>query len=114
MHFRLVFDHVLLDNQVKKDSKRVYDNFLKDCQMQAYYDLSYVQYIEQLIDDLIIIQDNLGLTYKDESHSMYGKNPHASDKSLVTDLVFTSCVDTVVAPESVSSCHRHHDPDIRD
>ena len=85
VHFPLIFDHVLLDNQVKKDSKHVYGNFLKDCQMQAYYDLSYVQYMEQLIDDLIMIQDDLDLTKKNEIHLMYGKNSHTSDKSLVTD-----------------------------
>ena len=66
-----------------------------------------------MIDDLIIIQDDLGLTNKNESHSMYGKNLHASDKSLVTEFVFINCVDAIILTESVTSCHRRHDLDIR-
>ena len=40
VRYPMVLDHVLLDNQVRNDSKHIYDNFLKDCQMQAYYNLS--------------------------------------------------------------------------
>ena len=46
--------------------------------------------MERLIDDLIIIQDDLGSTDKNEIHSMYGKNTHESDENLVTEFVFTS------------------------
>ena len=105
---------MLLDSQVQKDSKQVYNNYLKDCQMQAYYNLSYVQYMEQLIDTLITVQDDVKVINKHESHVKHEVNSNASDQSLVNEIVFTGCVDTVVSPQSVISRHRRRDPNMKD
>ena len=110
----MVLDHMLLDSQVQKNSKQVYNNYLKDCQMRAYYNLSYVQYMEQLIDTLITVQNDERVTNKHESQIMHEVNSNSSDDNLANELVVTGCINTVVSPQSVVSRHRRHDPNIRD
>ena len=110
----MVCDHMLLDSQDQKYSKQVYNNYLKDCQMQAYYKLSYVQYMEQVIDMLITVQNDETVINKHESQSLQEVNLNVSGHSLASGLVVTGCVDTVVPSQSVVSRHRRRDPNVKD
>ena len=47
-------------------------------------------------------------------HMVHSKNLHMSDENLVTEFVFTSYINSIISPDSVTLRHRHHALNNRD
>ena len=104
-HNGMVFSHNIYSKESKYDAKRAYDNYIKDCWTQQYCELSYGEYIENIIDKLIDDQDTvLGINKIPDQDD--GESPSVENTHIVNSMTCSEYNDTIVSLQVATLEHR--------
>ena len=100
----VIFDYEIHSEDVLQGARVTYDDFMKECNFQHYYGLSYTEYLQNVIDELIIIQEKVMDTAPREVLQDNGYLPPDGKLHIVNGLAENQHADDVVLSTSVI-CH---------
>ena len=100
----VIFDYEIHSEDVLQGSRVTYDYFMKECHFQHYYGLSYTEYLQNVIEELIIIQEKVMDTAPREVLQDNGYLPPDGKLHIVNGLAENQHADDVVPSTSVI-CH---------
>ena len=100
----VIFDYEIHSEDVLQELRVTYDDFMKECHFQHYYGLSYTEYLQNVIDELIIIQEKVVDTAPREVLRDNGYLPPDGKLHIVNGLAENQHADDVV-PSTSAICH---------
>ena len=100
-HVAVIFNFEVHTKAILQESKVAYDDFRKECYSQQHYGLSYTEFLQNMIDELIVVQEKLmdtviRLVMQSNHHIPSGEKLH-----IVTGFVENQHADDVVLSVSV-------------